>query len=117
MYNHKSWKGRNYDLSPGGPGGGGGGNSGGGATVGATPKLKFKPASWHNFIHEFLPCWSGELVNNFIGDYEKGAVTAGTVAATAKSLPKGGPLLVLWTGINAFKAGAACAVASRAVYE
>jgi hypothetical protein len=91
--------------------------SSGGATVRATPKLRFKPPSWDNFTHEFLPCYAGQVLGNLVGDKGKAAVTFGTIALTVKNPLLGGSLLVVWTGINAFKAGAECAVASRAVYE
>jgi hypothetical protein len=101
--------------------GGGGGNTSGPdgpqkPTVKATPTLKFKPPSWQNFTHEFLPCYGGQLLGNLLtGD---GAVgTVGTVALTVAKPLIGGPLLLVWTGINAFQAGAACAFASRAVYQ
>lgn len=94
-----------------------GGNTSGGSTASPTPKLTFRPPRWQNFTHEFLPCYAGQLLGNFVGDKGKAAVTAGTVALTVKNPLIGGSLLVVWTGINAFKAGAACAVASRAVYE
>jgi len=113
-----SWQdvkvGSSLDLSISTAGSGGGNSSG---TARATPKLKFKPPSWHNFTHEFLPCYGAQLLDNFVGNKGKAAVTAGTVALTVKNPLIGGSLLVVWTGINAFKAGAACAVASRAVYE
>jgi RHS repeat-associated protein len=113
-----------------GTGGRGGGNTSGnprcGAppfpscvppTVSATPKLTFRPPSWQNFTHQFLPCYGGQLLGNFLGNDDQAGVTAGTIALASK-LPKlGGPLLVLWTGLNAFKAGSDCAVASRAVYQ
>ncbi len=113
--------GNGFDLVGSGVGlGGGGGNSSGGPQkpkVSAQPTLKFKPPSWHNFTHEFLPCYGGQLLGNFLGDEDRGGTTAAAVAL-AVTVPKlGGPLLVLWTGLNAFKAGSECAVASRAVYQ
>jgi RHS repeat-associated protein len=100
--------------------GGGRGNSSGTPQqpkVSAQPTLKFKPPSWQNFTHEFLPCYGAELYNNFLGTDDQTWVTVGTVALTVKSPWIGGPLLVVWTGINAFKAGSACAVASRGYYQ
>ncbi|MFI5059357.1 MAG: RHS repeat-associated core domain-containing protein [Candidatus Acidiferrales bacterium] len=91
-----------------------GGNTSG--TVRATPKLQFKPPSWHNFTHEFLPCYGSQLIGNlFTGDGLVG--TGAAVALTVTKVTVGGPVLVVWTGINAFKAGAACAIASRGYYE
>jgi hypothetical protein len=91
-------------------------DSGGGTKVRATPKLTFKPPSWHNFTHDFLPCYGTQVIANlFTGDDLVGTVAA--VALTAKSPLIGGPVLVDWTGINAFKAGAACAITSRAVCQ
>jgi RHS repeat-associated protein len=113
---------------PGSCGGGGSGScppplvcsgdsSGQAPQIGPQPTLTFKPPSWQNFTHDFLPCYGAQLIDNFVGNKGKAAVTAGTVALTAKNPLLGGSLLVVWTGINAFKAGAACAVASRAVYK
>ena len=95
--------------------GDGSGNSSG--TVRATPKLKFKPPSWQNFTHEFLPCYGAQLLDNFVGNDDKTLVTIATGILTLSKPLIGGSFLVAWTGRNAFKAGAACAFASRAVYE
>ncbi|HXN53933.1 MAG TPA: RHS repeat-associated core domain-containing protein [Candidatus Acidoferrum sp.] len=93
-------------------------DNGGGGTVSATPKLTFKPPSWDNFTHEFLPCYGAELYNNFLGNDDRTWVTAGTVAALKLKNPwAAGAALVVWTGTNAFQAGSACAVSSRAVYQ
>ena len=100
-----------------GSGSAGGNNSGQAPQIGPQPTLTFKPPSWQNFTQDFLPCYGAQLLDNFVGNKGKAAVTAGTVALTAKNPLLGGSLLVVWTGINAFKAGAACAVASRAVYK
>jgi len=99
-----------------------GGNTSGlsdnpGGTVRGAPKLKFKPPSWRNFTHEFLPCYQGELYNNLMGNDDRALVTVATIALTVVRPPIGAPLLALWTGVNAFKAGAACAYSSRAEYE
>jgi RHS repeat-associated protein len=94
------------------------GGSGNGDAVRAAPKLMFEPPNWHGFVHKFLPCYAGQLLGNFVGDKGKAAVTAGTVAALKLKNPwAAGAALVVWTGINTFKAGAECAVSSRAVYE
>jgi hypothetical protein len=90
---------------------------GGGSTVRATPTLKFKPPSWQNFTHEFLPCYGAQLVDNLVGDDDKALVTFGTVALTVAKPLLGGSLLVVWTGIAAFSAGSKCAVASRGYYQ
>lgn len=91
------------------------GNSGG--TVRATPTLTFKPPSWHNFTHKFLPCYSGQLLNNFVGSDGKAGVTAGTVALAVAKPVLGGPLLAVWASLAAFQAGSACAIASRGYYQ
>jgi hypothetical protein len=86
-------------------------------TLMATPTLKFKPPSWQNFTHDFLPCYGGQLLGNFVGNDDRATVTFGTVALFSLKPFIGGPLLVAWTAVNAFKAGSACALASRAVYQ
>jgi hypothetical protein len=89
-----------------------------GSTVRATPQLRFEPPSWHGFIHKFLPCYGAQLIDNFVGDDGKATVTAATVAALKLKNPwAAGAALVVWTGTNAFQAGSACAVSSRAVYQ
>jgi len=94
----------------------GGGNSTGGGTVRAAPKLKFKPPSLQNFTHEFLPCYGAQLIGNFFtGDGLVG--TAAAIALTVTKRAVGVPVLLVWTGINAYRAGAACAIASRGYYE
>ncbi len=97
--------------------GGGSSGGGGGSTVRATPTLKFKPPSWQNFTHKFLPCYGAQLVDNLVGDDDKALVTFGTVALTVAKPLLGGSLLVVWTGIAAFSAGSKCAVASRGYYQ
>lgn len=65
-----------------------------------------------------FPCYGAELYNNFLGNDDRTWVTAGTVAALKLKNPwAAGAALVVWTGINAFQAGSACAVSSRAVYQ
>jgi hypothetical protein len=91
-----------------------GGNSSG--TVRATRKLKFKPPSWDNFIHQFLPCYGAHLADHFIGN-DTIWVTGGTIALTVKKPVLGGSLFLVWTGVGAFKAGSVCTIASRGVYE
>ena len=86
-------------------------------TVRPARKLRFKPPSWHNFAHDFLPCYGGQLLGNFLGSSGKAGTTTGTLALFVNKPKLGGPLFVLWTFINAHKAGAECAFASRAVYE
>jgi RHS repeat-associated protein len=96
----------------------GGNTSGLGTVAGPTPKLTFKPPSWKNFTHEFLPCYGARLYNNFLGNDDRTWVTAGTVAALKLKNPwAAGAALLVWTGINAFDAGSKCAVASRAVHK
>ena len=85
--------------------------------ISATPTLTFRPPSWSNFAHDFLPCYGAQLLYNFLGTDDQAAVTAGTVALMVTRPKLGGPLLALWAGINGPKAGAACAFASRAVYR
>lgn len=100
-----------------GPGGsGGGGSSGQVPQIGPQPTLKFKPPSWHNFTHEFLPCYGAQLTANFFtGDGLVG--TAAGVALTVAKPIFGAPVLAIWAGINAFRAGTACAVLSRGYYQ
>jgi len=97
--------------------GGRGNTSGQAPQIGPQPTLKFKPPSWQNFTHEFLPCYGAQLLDNFVGSTGKTWVTLGTVALTVKKLSTGGPLLVVWTANAAFKAGSACALASRGYYQ
>ena len=93
------------------------GNSSGGASISATPKPTIKPPSWDNFLHEFLPCYAGQLLDAFVGNKGKAGVTAGTIALAKKTPVVGRPLLLIWVGINVPKAGLACAYASRTVYQ
>jgi hypothetical protein len=90
-----------------------GNNSGDGSTVRPAPKLTFKPPTLKNFLVDFLPCYGAQVLGNFVGSTGKTWVTMGTVALTATKPLTGGPLLVLWTGINAYKAATACTLASR----
>jgi RHS repeat-associated protein len=84
--------------------------------VNAAPTLRFRPPSWQNFTHKYLPCYVGQLTANFFtGDGLVG--TAGVVALTVAKPVVGGPVSAVWTGINAFRASETCTLASRAVYE
>jgi hypothetical protein len=94
----------------------GGGGSGQAPQISPQPTLKFKPSSWHNFTHEFLPCYGVQLTANFF----TGEGLVGTTAGVALTVGKpifGAPVLAIRAGINAFRAGAACAVASRGYYQ
>lgn len=84
--------------------------------VSPQPTLKFKPPSWRNFTHEFLPCYGAQLTANFfVGDGLVG--TTGAVALTAVKPIFGAPVFAIWVGLNAFRAGSACALASRGYYQ
>lgn len=85
--------------------------------IGPQPKQTFKPPSWQNFTHVFLPCYVGGAYNNFFGDDGKTFVTLGTGIAVLANPLVGGTLFGAWVAVNAFKAGAACAVTSRSVYQ
>jgi RHS repeat-associated protein len=85
-------------------------------TVMPTTKVTFRPPSWSNFAEDFLPCYGSQLLSNFL----VGKSAVGTVATVALFVTKpwaGVPALAVWTGINAPKAGMACAYASRTVYQ
>jgi len=110
MLDANKWIHVNFTIQPGVP-------SGGGSTIKATPQLKFRPLSWKNFTNQFLPCYGGLLIKNFLGNDDNAGVTAASIALAVLKPKIGGPLLLLWAGVNAVDAGAKCAYTSRAVYE
>ena len=81
------------------------------------PTLQFRPPSWSNFFNDFLPCYGAQLINQFFGDDDKALWTGAFTVGALTGNPIGIAGLMAWEIQGVGRAGMACAVASRGVWQ